>query len=99
MFVVKPLVDGAKPKAFLSAAAAKEWAETGAFRECEAEQSEIHRVDDELSVAEAVAVVQAGRSERVTTIHRRMSAQEIEVNSRLEAEVELRDLGLEPREK
>jgi hypothetical protein len=99
MFVVVPLDDEAEPKPFLSAKAAKEWAETGAFQEFGVEQSEIHFVDGEVSKAEAIAAVKAGKSEKRATVHRRMSAHEIEVNSRREAEAELRDLGLEPKEK
>src|SRR5260370_31216537 len=38
MFVVVPLIDGAEPRPL------KEWAETGAFQEFEAEQSEVHFV-------------------------------------------------------
>ena len=94
MYVVKPLMEGTDLRAFLSPAAAKEYAETGVFQECGCERSEIHYVDGEVSSDEAKAAVQAGRSEKRVTIHRRMSAREIEVSSRLDALAELRELGL-----
>jgi hypothetical protein len=99
MFVVVPLDDEAEPKPFLSAKAAREWAETGAFQEYGVERCEIHFVDGEVSKDEAIAAVQAGKSEKRATVHRRMSAHEIEVNSRRDAEAELRSLGLVPKEK
>jgi hypothetical protein len=64
MFVVKPLVDGAEPKCFLSPAAAKKYAETDAFREWEAEECEIHFVEGKVSPQEAVLAVKAGLSEK-----------------------------------
>jgi hypothetical protein len=94
MFVVKPLVEGAEPKAFLSVVAAKEWAETDAYRDLEAEHCELHFVDGEVSPAEAIAAFKAGKSEKRSVIHRRISAEEIERDSKLEALAELRDLGL-----
>jgi hypothetical protein len=92
MFVVKPLMEDADLRAFLSLAAANEYAETGVFQDCGCEQSEIHFVDGEITADEAVAAVKDGRSEKRTIVRRRMSADEIEV-SRLDALAE-RELGL-----
>lgn len=92
MFVVKPLMQDADLRAFLSPAAANEYAETGVFQDCGCEQSEIHFVDGDVTAAEAVAAVKDGRSEKRTVVHRKMSADEIEV-SRLDALAE-RELGL-----
>jgi hypothetical protein len=41
MFIVKPLMEDADLRAFLSLAAANEYAETGVFQDCGCEQSEI----------------------------------------------------------
>jgi hypothetical protein len=84
MFVVKPLMEEADLRAFLSLAAANEYAETGVFQDCGCEQSEIHFVDGEVTADEAVTAVKAGRSERRTVVHRKMSVEEIEANSRLD---------------
>jgi hypothetical protein len=92
MFVVKPLMEDANLRAFLSPAAANEYAETGVFQDCGCEQSEIHFVDGDVSADEAVAAVKGGRSEKRTIVHRRMSAEEIEV-ARLDALAE-REVGL-----
>jgi hypothetical protein len=92
MFVVKPLMEDAERRVFLSPEAANEYAETGVFQDCGCEQSEIHFVDEEVTADEAVAAVKAGRSEKRSIVHRRMSAEEIEV-SRLDALAE-RELGL-----
>jgi hypothetical protein len=91
MFVVKPLMEDADPRAFLSLAAANEYAKTGVFLDCGCEQSEIHFVDGEVSADEAVAAVKDGRSEKRAVVHRRMSADEVEV-SRLDALAE-REFG------
>jgi hypothetical protein len=91
MFVVKPLMEDADLRAFLSPAAANDYAETGVFQDCGCEQSEIHFVDGEVTADEAVAAVKDGRSEKRTIVHRRMSADEIEV-ARLDALAE-RELG------
>jgi hypothetical protein len=92
MFVVRPLMEDADLRAFLSPAAANEYAETGVFQDCGCEQSEIHFVDGEVTADEAIAAVKDGRSEKRTIVHRRMTAEEIEV-SRLDALAE-RELGL-----
>jgi hypothetical protein len=91
MFVVKPLMEDADPRAFSSLAAANEYAKTGVFLDCGCEQSEIHFVDGEVSADEAVAAVKDGRSEKRAVVHRRMSADEVEV-SRLDALAE-REFG------
>ena len=91
MFVVKPLMEDTDPRAFLSLAAANEYAKTGVFLDCGCEQSEIHFVDGEVSADEAVAAVKDGRSEKRAVVHRRMSADEVEV-SRLDALAE-REFG------
>jgi hypothetical protein len=91
MFVVKPLMEDADPRAFLSLAAANEYAKTGVFLDCGCEQSEIHFVDGEVTADEAVAAVKDGRSEKRAVVHRRMSADEVEV-SRLDALAE-REFG------
>jgi len=96
MFVVVPLIDGAEPRPFLTAKAAKEWAETGAFQEFEAEQSEVHFIDGDVSKEEAIAAVKDGRSEKRATITRRVSAREIEVGQQRETEAFLRGVGLWP---
>ena len=91
MFVVKPLMEDADLRAFLSLAAANEYAKTGVFLDCGCEQSEIHFVDGEVTADEAVAAVKDGRSEKRAVVHRRMSADEVEV-SRLDALAE-REFG------
>jgi hypothetical protein len=91
MFVVKPLMEDADLRAFLSPADASEYAETGVFQDCGCEQSEIHFVGGEVTADEAVAAVKEGHSEKRVIVHRRMSAAEIEV-SRLDALAE-RELG------
>ena len=72
MYVVKPLIDEAEPKAFRTAKAAIEWAQTGAFEETRADKCEVHWVDD-LNEKRTIAVVKAGLSEKRATIHRRQS--------------------------
>ena len=57
MFVVKPLMKAADLPAFLSPAAAHEYAEAGIFQDCGYEQSEIHFVDGEVTADEAVQAV------------------------------------------
>ena len=88
MFVVRPLMEDAELRVFLSLAAANEYAETGVFQDCGCEQSEIHSSMGNVSAEDAVVSVRAGNSEKRATVHRRMSAREIEVNS-----ADLRDLG------
>lgn len=95
MFVVKPLMEEDGLRAFLSPKAAKEYAETGVFQDCGCQESEIHFVDGEVSAEEAIAAVRNGNSEKRATVHRSMSANEIEVRSRLDALADLRELGLE----
>jgi hypothetical protein len=95
MFVVKPLMEDADLRAFLSLAAASEYAETGVFQDCGCEQSEIHFVDGAVTADEAVAAVKDGLSEKRTIVHRRMSPDEIEV-ARLDALAE-RELGPQGR--
>jgi hypothetical protein len=84
MFVVKPLMEEADLRAFLSLPAANEYAETGVFQDCGCEQSEIHFVDGEVTADEAVAAVRSGRSEKRALVRRRMSPEEIAANSRLD---------------
>jgi hypothetical protein len=91
MFVVKPLMEDADLRAFLSLAAANEYAKTGVFLDCGCEQSEIHFVDGEVTAGEAIAAVKDGRSEKRSFVHRRMSDDEIEV-SRLDGLAE-REFG------
>ena len=91
MFVVKPLMEDADLRAFLSLAAANEYAETGVFQDCGCEQSEIHFVDGGVTADEAVAAVKEGLSEKRTIVQRRMSPDEIEV-ARLDA-LAKRELG------
>jgi hypothetical protein len=91
MFVVKPLMQDADLRAFLSPAAANEYAETGVFQDCGCEQSEINFVDGEVTVDEAVAAVKDGHSEKRSIVHRRMTPEEIEV-SELDALAQ-RELG------
>jgi hypothetical protein len=47
MFVVKPLMENADLRAFLSPAAANDYAETGVFQDCgcEADEIEVARLD------------------------------------------------------
>ncbi len=92
MFVVKPLMQDADLRAFLSPAAANEYAESGVFQDCGCEQSEIHFVDGQVTADEAIAAVKEGRSEKRNTVHRRMTADEIET-ARLDA---LAERELEP---
>jgi hypothetical protein len=91
MFVVKPLMEDADLRAFLSPTAANEYAEAGVFQDCGCEQSEIHFVDGEVTADEAIQAVMDGRSETRAIVRRRMSAEELEV-SRLDALAE-RELG------
>jgi hypothetical protein len=77
MFVVKPLVDLAEPRAFLSPKAATEWAEYQAYSEFGAEVSEIHWVECKCSPDEAIEAVRSGKSEKRATVHRKMSPKEI----------------------
>jgi hypothetical protein len=74
MFVVKPLMQDADLRAFLSSAAANEYAETGVFQDCGCEQSEIHFIDGDVTADEAVAAVRDGRSEKRAVVRRRMTA-------------------------
>jgi hypothetical protein len=92
MFVVKPLMEDADLRAFLSPAAANEYAEAGVFQDCGCEQSEIHFVDGEVTADEAIQAVRDGRSETRSIVRRRMSAEELEI-SRLDA---LAERDLEP---
>ena len=73
MYVVKPLIDQAEPKAFRTAKAALEWAQTGAFEETRADKCEVHWVEDNLSEQQTIAAVKAGLSEKRASIHRRPS--------------------------
>jgi hypothetical protein len=91
MFVVKPLMEDADLRAFLSPTAANEYAEAGVFQDCGCEQSEIHFVDGEVTADEAIQAVRDGRSETRAIVRRRMSAEELEV-SRLDALAE-REFG------
>jgi coenzyme F420-reducing hydrogenase delta subunit len=91
MFVVRPLMEDADLRAFLSLAAASEYAEAGVFQDCGCEQSEIHFIDGAVTADEAVAAVKDGLSEKRTIVHRRMSPEEIEV-ARLDALAD-RELG------
>ena len=84
MFVVKPLMEEADLRAFLSLAAANDYAETGVFQDCGCERSEIHFVDGEVTADEAVAAVIDGRSEKRAIVDRKRSVEEIEANSRLD---------------
>jgi hypothetical protein len=84
MFVVKPLMEEADLRAFLSLAAANDYAETGVFQDCGCERSEIHFVDGDVTADEAVAAVMDGRSEKRMIVDRRRSVEEIEANSRLD---------------
>ncbi len=94
MFVVLPLIDQAEPKVFRSAKGANEWAQTGAFAETGADKCEVHWVEDAMNEMQAIAAVKGGSSEKRATIHRRLSAAEIEEIVRLDAIAELRHLGL-----
>jgi hypothetical protein len=80
MFVVKPLMQEADLRAFLTPAAANEYAETGVFQDCGCEQSEIHFVDGDVTADEAVTAVKDGRSEKRAIVNRRMTADEIKVS-------------------
>jgi hypothetical protein len=91
MYVVKPLIDQAEPKVFCTAKGANEWAQTG---ETGADICELHWVGDDLSMKQAVAAVKAGRSKKLATIHRRLSAFDIEELERRDAIAYLRELGL-----
>jgi hypothetical protein len=73
MYVVKPLIDQAEPKAFRTAKEAIERAQTGAFEETRADKCEVHWVGDDLSEKQTIAAVQAGLSEKRAIIHRRLS--------------------------
>jgi len=94
MFVVIPLIDQAKPKAFRTAKGANEWAQTGAFAETGADKCEVHWVGEDLSEEQAIAAVKFGSSEKRATVHRRLSAAEIEELERRDAIADLRELGL-----
>jgi len=91
MFVVKPLMEDADLRAFLSPTAANEYAEAGVFQDCGCEQSEIHFVDGEVTADEAIQAVRDGRSETRAIVRRRMSPEELEI-SRLDALAE-REFG------
>jgi hypothetical protein len=103
MFIVKPLIDQAEPidqrklKVFRTAKGANEYAQTGAYAETGVHICEVHWVGDDLDDEQAVATVGAGKSEKRATIHRRLSASEIEEHERQEAIAFLRDLDLKDR--
>jgi hypothetical protein len=78
------LMEEADLRAFLSLAAANDYAETSVFQDCGCEQSEIHFVDGDVTADEAVAAVMDGRSEKRMIVDRRRSVEEIEANSRFD---------------
>jgi hypothetical protein len=71
MFVAKTLTDVPVYKAFGTSRAAQRWAESGAYREHNAEQSEIYRTISGLNSMQAIAAVKIGKAEHLLTIRRR----------------------------
>ena len=71
MFVAKTLTEVPVYKAFGTSRAAQKWAESGAYREHHAQQSEIYRTVSGLSAMQAIAAVKIGRAEHMLTVRRR----------------------------
>ena len=71
MFVVKTLASEPIYKAFGTSKAAQRWAESGAYLEHDAEQSEIYRTISGLNSVQAIAAVKIGKAEHLLTIRRR----------------------------
>jgi hypothetical protein len=74
MFVVKTLTDDPIYKAFAALAAARRWAEAGAYLEHRAQQCQIYRTVGGLSRHQAIAAVRIGKAERLLTVSRRLDA-------------------------
>jgi hypothetical protein len=71
MFVTKTLTEVPVYKAFGTSRAAQEWAESSAYREHNAEQSEIYRTIAGLNSMQAIAAVKMGKGEHMLTVRRR----------------------------
>jgi hypothetical protein len=74
MFVTKTLTEVPIFKAFGTSRAAQRWAESGAYLEHNAEQSEIYRTISGLNSMQAIAAVKMGKAEHLLTIRRRRDA-------------------------
>ena len=71
MFVAKTLTKVPIYKAFGNAGAAQRWAESGAYLEHNAEQSEIYRTISGLNSVQAIAAVKVGKAELLLTVRHR----------------------------
>jgi hypothetical protein len=71
MFVAKTLTKVPIYKAFGNARTAQRWAESGAYLEHNAEQSEIYRTVSGLNAVQAIAAVKIGRAEHLLTVRHR----------------------------
>lgn len=71
MFVAKTLTEVPIYKAFGTSRAAQRWAETAAFLEHNADQSEIYRTISGLNSTQAIAAVKMGKAEHLLTVRRR----------------------------
>ena len=71
MFVAKTMTDVPIYKAFGTSRAAQRWAESGAYLEHNAEQSEIYRTIPGLNSMQAIAAVKMGKAELLLTVRRR----------------------------
>ncbi len=74
MFVTKTLTEVPVFKAFGTSRAAQRWAESGAYLEHNAEQSEIYHTISGLNSKQAIAAVKMGKAEHLLTIRRRRNA-------------------------
>ena len=92
-YVVKPADADGEPRAFLSPKAANEWVQTGAYHSCGADLCETYTVDV-VSREEAIEKVRTGQAGKPVRGHRRLTADEIETRQRLDAIMELKELGL-----
>ena len=71
MFVTKTLTVVPVYKAFGTSRAAQRWAESDAYLEHSAEQSEIYRTISGLNSMQAIAAVKMGKAEHLLTVRRR----------------------------
>jgi hypothetical protein len=71
MFVAKTSTAVPIYKAFATSRAAQRWAESGAYLEHKAEQSEIYRTISGLSAMQAIAAVKMGKAEHLLTVRHR----------------------------
>ena len=71
MFVTKTLTEVPVYKTFGTSRAAQRWAESDAYLEHSAEQSEIYRTISGLNSMQAIAAVKMGKAEHLSTVRRR----------------------------